>query len=137
LPIIGTRCEGEVFYIATLFWSQFTNEWIRIRFLVDTGSTFTTLSNFDARKNNINYKALESDKVLAEMGDGSEASTRTLDNCVIALPTEEDVHLIEQLDKVKVFDKIEKGRPQSSFLGIDILTRFRISFEGDLIILEK
>ena len=62
--------------------SPFLDEIATINFAIDTGATFTTISDFDALNNGINCRNFE----LREetIGAGSSLATRKIPKCKIA-----------------------------------------------------
>jgi len=114
-----------------------------IRFVVDTGASMTSIGMIDSIRNGINIFNFEkSDIIISGIGGNLEAYI--LPDCDLMFLTndnnEDNVH-IEELDRIQMFHEpniYKDGYIEvPSVLGIDILEKFKISFENDTVILEK
>lgn len=108
-----------------------------IRFVVDTGASMTSIGMIDSIRNGINIFNFEkSDIIISGIGGNLEAYI--LPDCDLMFLTndnnEDNVH-IEELDRIQMFHEpniYKDGYIEvPSVLGIDILEKFKISFENE------
>jgi hypothetical protein len=147
LRIIGKRGKSRLFYVVAAITSPFlqkslAQKYIIVRFVVDTGATITCIGMKDALKNNINILTFEKieDPIL---GIGGNMDTFRLQNCQMFFQTNigDNNYHTEPIEEIRFFYEPnlynKNYRPLPSLLGIDILQRFKISFNEDYVFLEK
>jgi hypothetical protein len=143
LRIFGKRGSHNLFYVYINIRSPFLENSALIRFLVDTGAAMTSIGMMDSIRNGINIFDFEKGDIPAT-GIGGHLETYILPKCNLMFLTNENSDSIihnEELDKVQMFHEPDIYQddyiPVPSILGIDIIEKFKISFQKDLIILEK
>jgi len=107
---------------------------------VDTGASFTAISDTDAYRNQIPYHDLRMDS-YETYGITGTIRTRQLPNSEIYFLTDKKTNYRVQFPLLRIMDRgIYTNaiyNPRTSLLGIDVLHNFKISFQGDMVILEK
>jgi len=138
LQIVAKRGIGGLFYTPALLSSPFLDEIASINFVIDTGATMTTISDFDALNNQIKCTTFES--AIETIGAGSSLPTRVIRNCKIAFTSSVD-SFVEHLDNVNVlcsFDSKSTVFTFISVIGLDLLVNYAIQCKDDsTMILEK
>ncbi len=138
MRIYGKRGAGNLFYLTASLYSPVLARIVQIRFILDTGATLTSICEADAIKNSIAYDKLVPAPAVKAVG--SEVSSYSLYQCIILFSADSGAH-IENLPQVCFFKNDDIAHPENmttqSLIGIDILSRFKISFENDNMILEK
>lgn len=105
--------------------------------LVDSGATVTTLLEGDAERFGINFRKLKKSKIPVQVGGGIMYPYMLEDVALIFRTTNEKPH-VERLRAIDVIKPTRTGtRPEFSLLGVDVLSRFKMTYNKDYIILEK
>ena len=142
MRIFVKRGSYNLFYVYINVKSPFLRNSALIRFVVDTGASMTSIGMMDSIRNGINIFDFEKSDILVS-GVGGNLEAYILPQCNLMFLTNDNNDSIhdEELDKVQMFLEpyIYKDGYIAipSVLGIDILEKFNISFENDIVILEK
>jgi gag-polyprotein putative aspartyl protease len=137
--IFGTRDGNDSKYYTPLI---LTSETIHISapfsFLVDTGATITQLSWNDAQRFGIHIRKLPKDQIFG--GIGGRVQGYLLQRCTIYFLSDSGLFTYP-LGDLSVSDKETIDGipcpPVPSVLGIDILHRFDILFESNIVLLRR
>jgi predicted aspartyl protease len=110
----------------------------RITFVVDTGTTTTTICGPDA--NSLNLKPLSDRKPAYSIGyEGYVTFVKTLKDCTLFYKNDVEYSVTFDID-VTISDEPENKRTfmdSKSLLGMDFLEIFTISFKNNCVYLEK
>lgn len=107
-----------------------------ILMVVDTGTTITTINEFDAREMKIDYFKLK--KNQDSLGIGGQAKSYFADSCHLYFGEgieSVDVQPVRFLKQSSVENAIQEQYP--SLLGMDVLKNYKISFTKSKVILER
>jgi len=107
-----------------------------ILLVVDTGTTITTINEFDARQMKIDYSKLT--KNQDSLGIGGSAQSYLAESCHLYFGEgieSVDVKPIKFLRQINVEKPDQERYP--SLLGMDVLRNYKISFAESKVILEK
>jgi predicted aspartyl protease len=107
-----------------------------ILMVVDTGTTITTINEFDAREMKIDYSKLK--KNQDSLGIGGQAKSYFADSCHLYFGEgieSVDVQPVRFLKQSSVENAIQEQYP--SLLGMDVLKNYKISFTKSKVILER
>lgn len=144
MRIFGNRGFSNLFYVLINIRSPFLKNSALIRFVVDTGASITSISMMDSIRNGINIFDFEKSDIVTS-GIGGNLEVYILPECNLMFLTnnnnDNNTAHIEELDRVQMFHEPriyeDDYMEVPSVLGIDILEKFKISFENDIVILEK
>lgn len=114
-----------------------------IRFVVDTGASYTSIADKDALRLGLDYSKLEkSQKVIGVGGTAVEAFL--LKGINIIFRDSKSSYYVEKLSEIRVLKHTTKNEQQNmivnlipSLLGIDILKNYEIKFNKNGVIIEK
>lgn len=139
--LTGSRESYNVFSLLGFVKSSFfPNRLHPIRFIVDTGASYTLISDTDAITNNIPYDKLPFGPHEV-YGISGSARTRHLPNCEILFVTDQSNNHSVKYPFLRIMDRGNSDKAifnrAKSLLGMDALQDFRISFKGDRIMLER
>jgi len=140
VKLTGSREPYNVFSLLGFVKSSFFPNLLHpIRFIVDTGASYTLLSDTDVITNRIPYGKPPFGPYEVQGISGS-ARTRHLPNCEILFVTDQTKNYSVEFPFLRIMDRenidMSTSYPARSLLGLDVLTDLRISFQGDRIILE-
>jgi hypothetical protein len=108
-----------------------------INFLIDTGSTITTLLDADVKRLGIDISKLDKSKFPA-LGIGGLATTYVLPEVTLIFNRGGNRFHFENLDYVEVIvHNDERLLLPFSILGADVISRFHLDFDDDIVFLEK
>ena len=104
--------------------------------VVDTGTSITTINEFDARGMKIDYTKLK--KNQDSLGIGGQVESYFADSCHLYFGEgieSVDVQPMKFLKQSGVEDPVQERYP--SLLGMDVLKNYRITFTESEVILER
>ena len=135
MRFVGKIDRYNLGYIEAIVVSTKTHITYPIDFLIDTGSSKTMISAFDAKNVGIDITTLDpSDKPVEALG--GDVKARDLgDGQIILQPYR--TYLVENLDNVLVLEKKDEYNERPSILGMDILQNYNIRRTGQGVILER
>jgi hypothetical protein len=134
---------SELYVIAAFFKSLNLTKSASIDFIVDTGSSKTTINDKDAERLEIDYNSLipTSEKYFGV--GGTKVESFSLKNCRLLFSDASGNPYVEQLEEVLVMRHIFKSDDDkrmimgfNSILGLDILRKYRISFSNLTVFIE-
>jgi hypothetical protein len=115
-----------------------------IEFIVDTGSSKTTINDKDVLRLSINYDLLNPSKDTYYGVGGTGLTSYVLPDCKLLFTDDHEKPYIEELDYVVVNEHIFRSEDEkkqmmvfNSILGLDILKHFTISFSNFELFLEN
>jgi predicted aspartyl protease len=136
LKIVGKLIPGWLPFIYVKFICDQLGINKDILMVVDTGTTITTINEFDAREMRIDYSKLK--KNQDSLGIGGQAKSYFADSCHLYFGEgieSVDVQPIRFLKQSSVENAIQEQYP--SLLGMDVLKNYKISFTKSKVILER
>ncbi|HEY9406523.1 MAG TPA: retropepsin-like aspartic protease [Nitrososphaera sp.] len=136
MKIVGKLIPGWLPFIYVKFICDQLGINKDILMVVDTGTTITTINEFDAREMRIDYSKLK--KNQDSLGIGGQAKSYFADSCHLYFGEgieSVDVQPIRFLKQSSVENAIQEQYP--SLLGMDVLKNYKISFTKSKVILER
>jgi predicted aspartyl protease len=136
LKIVGKLIPGWLPFIYVKFICDQLGINKDILMVVDTGTTITTINEFDAREMKIDYSKLK--KNQDSLGIGGQAKSYFADSCHLYFGEgieSVDVQPVRFLKQSSVENAIQERYP--SLLGMDVLKNYKISFTKSKVILER
>jgi predicted aspartyl protease len=136
LKIVGKLIPGWLPFIYVKFICDQLGINKDILMVVDTGTTITTINEFDAREMKIDYSKLK--KNQDSLGIGGQAKSYFADSCHLYFGEgieSVDVQPVRFLKQSSVESAIQERYP--SLLGMDVLKNYKISFTKSKVILER
>jgi predicted aspartyl protease len=136
LKIVGKLIPGWLPFIYVKFICDQLGINKDILMVVDTGTTITTINEFDAREMKIDYSKLK--KNQDSLGIGGQAKSYFADSCHLYFGEgieSVDVQPVRFLKQSSVENAIQEQYP--SLLGMDVLKNYKISFTKSKVILER
>jgi hypothetical protein len=109
-----------------------------ISFMVDSGAAITTIGP----KDSLLFKNIPSPSASTVVASGDRVSMSVISNCGISFDLVKSRHM-ELLDVVHIFrpeltpENFDNMMSIPSLLGMDILSRYYVSFDSNFVILEK
>jgi predicted aspartyl protease len=136
LKIVGKLIPGWLPFIYVKFICDQLGINKDILMVVDTGTTITTINEFNAREMKIDYSKLK--KNQDSLGIGGQAKSYFADSCHLYFGEgieSVDVQPVRFLKQSSVENAIQEQYP--SLLGMDVLKNYKISFTKSKVILER
>jgi predicted aspartyl protease len=136
LKIVGKLIPGWLPFIYVKFICDQLGINKDMLMVVDTGTTITTINEFDAREMKIDYSKLK--KNQDSLGIGGQAKSYFADSCHLYFGEgieSVDVQPVRFLKQSSVENAIQEQYP--SLLGMDVLKNYKISFTKSKVILER
>ena len=135
--------DNEIFVIPCSISSSNLKKSASVDFIVDTGSSKTTINDKDVRRLQINYEDLKPSRDKYYGVGGSDFKSYELLDCKLLFVDDYENQRLEELEYVVVNDhNFKSGKEEEmmlgfqSLLGLDILKKYRIYFSNYTVFLE-
>ena len=145
MQLYGVRnhSDGRYYILANVYSLYVANPLKSIIFLIDSGSTLTSISYVDALLIGIDFSKLQEVSKIEMINNVAPALVIPIGAISLTLPDNKSV-ISELMPRIYVHKPAVKTRQDAvnasnipSVLGIDFLSRYRLTLQNDFCILEK